>query len=60
MDLEDARDGQAQKLAGLEKLLAATQAIAGRKPEEAAHLAQVRAGLSFWCGVGAILHLAIL
>lgn len=45
MELADARDEQAPRLASLEKLLAEAQALADRKADEASHLEQVRAGL---------------
>lgn len=45
MELEDARDELAPRLAAVEQLLAGAQALADRKAEEAAHLEQVRAGL---------------
>lgn len=45
MELEDARDELAPKLAGVEKLLAAAQTLADQKTDEAAHLAGLRADL---------------
>jgi hypothetical protein len=45
MELTDARDEVAPRLASLEKLLAEAQGLADRKSDEAAHLEQVRAGL---------------
>ena len=45
MELEDARDEQAPRLAELEQLLASAQSLADRKLDEAAHLEQVRSGL---------------
>ncbi|HVU16336.1 MAG TPA: hypothetical protein VHD32_05405 [Candidatus Didemnitutus sp.] len=45
MELEDARDETADRLAECQQLLRTTQAIADQKMEEAAHLETVRAGL---------------
>ncbi|MDB6166992.1 MAG: hypothetical protein JWQ83_2132 [Lacunisphaera sp.] len=45
MELEDARDELAPKLAGTEQLLAAAQSLADQKIDEAAHLAKVSAEL---------------
>jgi chromosome segregation ATPase len=45
MELADAHDEQAPRLASLEQLLAEAQGLADRKSDEAAHLEQVRAGL---------------
>jgi chromosome segregation ATPase len=45
MELEDARDELAPRLAGLEPLLTAAQDLADRKLDEAAHLEKVRADL---------------
>ena len=42
MELEDARDGLAGKLAETDRLLAAAQTIADQKIDEAGHLARVR------------------
>lgn len=45
MELEDARDETAERLAECQQLLRATQTIADQKLDEAAHLEAVRAGL---------------
>ena len=45
MELEDARDETAGRLADCQRLLAAAQVIADQKCDEAAHLARVRAEL---------------
>lgn len=45
MELEDTRDEMAPKLAELEKLLTAAQALADQKLEAAAHLEKVRSDL---------------
>ena len=45
MELEDARDELAPRLASLEKLLTAAQSLGDRKTDEAAHLDRVRADL---------------
>lgn len=45
MELEDARDALAPKLADTERLLTAAQAIADQKSEDAAHLAKTLAEL---------------
>jgi conjugal transfer/entry exclusion protein len=45
MELEDDRDEMRPKLAGLEKLLAASQSVTDQKIEEAAHLEKVRVDL---------------
>lgn len=45
MELEDGRDEAAPRLVQAEQLLAAAQALADRKADEAAHLEKVRADL---------------
>jgi len=45
MELEDVRESLVPRLAETEKLLAQAQTLADQKTEEAAHLAQVLAGL---------------
>ena len=45
MELEDARDELAARLADTEKLLTAAQTLADQKADEAGHLAKVHSGL---------------
>ena len=49
MELEDARDGLAPRLAELEQLLKTAQTLTDQKLDEAAHLGNVLADLSAHC-----------